>query len=125
MPDYTSYVMTTIHDMIAELFTNVGRGTYFKISEKVIGTNNLEELDLNKLKQIIEDSFERKLKDNYFAVLAKRSPYIYVTENYSALAIVTKALSNYNYLDKLCVTTQKQVIYLNLRGRFVLLSKKI
>jgi acetylglutamate kinase len=110
MPDYTSYIMTNINDMIAELFTNIGKGTYFKISERVLVTSNLKELDVEKIKQIIEDSFEKKLKSDFFTQLEKRSPLIYLTENHSALAIVTAtSLKNYNYLDKLCVTTQKQV----------------
>jgi len=109
MPDYTSYIMTNVNDMIAELFTNIGKGTYFKISERVITTNNIKELDMEKIKQMIEESFEKRLKQDYFNLLEKRSPFIYLTENYSALAIVTKALNDYNYLDKLCVTTQKQV----------------
>ncbi len=109
MPEYTSYIMTNVNDMIAELFTNIGKGTYFKISERVITTSNIRELDLEKIKKMIEDSFEKRLKKDYFTLLEKRSPFIYLTENYSALAIVTKALNEYNYLDKLCVTTQKQV----------------
>jgi bifunctional N-acetylglutamate synthase/kinase len=110
MPDYTSYIMTNINDMIAELFTNIGKGTYFKISERVLVASNLKELDVEKIKQIIEDSFEKKLKSDYFTQLEQRSPLIYLTENHSALAIVTTtSLKNYNYLDKLCVTTQKQV----------------
>ena len=97
-------------DIIIECTRQMGDvKTYFKISERVISTSNIRELDLEKIKKTIEDSFEKRLKNDYFTLLEKRSPFIYLTENYSALAIVTKALNEYNYLDKLCVTTQKQV----------------
>ena len=95
--------------MVAELFTNVGRGTYFKISKPVLNTKNLNDFDLSRIKSLLENSFEKKLKDDYFDILSKRDPSIFVTENYSALAIVTKELNKYNYLDKFCVETQNQV----------------
>ena len=111
MPDHASYVITDIHSMIAELFTNIGRGTYFKRSESVIRFNDLDGLDLTKVRTIIENSFEKKLKEDYFERLAKRKPVIFVTENYSALAIVTKEFKDYAYLDKFCVATRHQVIF--------------
>ena len=109
LPDYSSYIITNINDMVAELFTNVGRGTYFKISKPVLNAKNLNDLDLSRIKSLLENSFEKKLKDDYFDILSKRDPSIFVTENYSALAIVTKELNKYNYLDKFCVETHNQV----------------
>lgn len=108
-PDHASYVITNIDSMIAELFTNVGRGTYFKISETVVRYKNLDDVDLNKLRAMIENSFNKKLKSDYFEKLAKRNPVIFITENYTAAAIVTRELNNYAYLDKFCVETQHQV----------------
>ena len=112
MPRYASYVITRVEDMIAELFTNVGRGTFFKMSERIIVTRNLNELDMGKLRELIEKSFNKKLRDCYFEKLVKRNPTIYITENYSALAIITKDLDSHAYLDKLCVTAQYQVTHL-------------
>ncbi len=110
MPDHASYVITNIKSMIAELFTNAGRGTYFKISESVLSFKKLKDVDIDKLRIMIENSFNKKLKDDYFEKLSKRNPVIYITENYTAAAIVTRELNNYAYLDKLCVHTQHQVI---------------
>ena len=109
MPRFTSYVITRVEDMIAELFTNKGRGTFFKISERIIFTNNLDDLNLEKIAHLIEKSFNKKLRDDYFEKLKMRCPIIYITENYSALAIITRELENYAYLDKLCVAEQYQV----------------
>jgi acetylglutamate synthase len=111
MPDNTSYVITDINSIIAELFTNVGRGTYFKISKSILRFKNLKDVDLFKLKTMIESSFKKKLKYDYFEKLSKRNPLIFITENYSAAAIVTRELDNYAYLDKFCVDTHHQVIF--------------
>ena len=109
MPRYASYVITKAEDMIAELFTNVGRGTFFKLSERLIVTKHLNELDQAKLRELIEQSFNKRLRGCYFEKLTSRSPTIYITENYSALAIITQDLDSHAYLDKLCVTAQYQV----------------
>lgn len=60
MPDDTSYVITDINSIIAELFTNVGRGTYFKMSKSILRFENLKDVDLFKLKTMIESSFKKK-----------------------------------------------------------------
>lgn len=111
MPAYTSYVVTNINDMIAELFTNSGRGTFFKISESVRTCNDLAEFDLSKAKALIEKSFNKKLKDDYIEKLMKRHPVIFYTESYSALAIIIRDDNEqYAYLDKFCVAPENQVI---------------
>ena len=111
MPNNTSYVITRVDDIIAELFTRKGCGTYFKIKEKIMFTNNLADLNLNKLKLLIETSFEKKLKDDYFQKLKTHNPIIFMTETYSAMAIVIQDFNNFAYLDKFCVAAQHQVLF--------------
>jgi len=106
MPNNTSYVITKVDDIIAELFTKKGCGTYFKIKEKIICTTDLADLNLSKLKQLIETSFEKKLKNDYFENLKTLNPTIYVTETYSALAVVIQNFQDFAYLDKFCVAAQ-------------------
>lgn len=113
MPNNTSYVITNVNDMIAELFTSQGRGTYFKKKDKIVATNDLSQLNLEKLKHFIEASFDKTLKPEYFDELKTRNPIIFFTHSYSALAIVTRDYKNIAYLDKFCVAHQHQVNFFN------------
>ncbi len=109
MPNYTSYVVTSINDMIAELFTNSGRGTFFKLSDTILVSNNLKDLDTKRIKTLLERSFNKKLKKDFFDVMTRRKAVVFRDENYSALAIVTKELDGLPYLDKFCVAPENQV----------------
>lgn len=109
LPNNTSYVITKVDDIIAELFTKKGRGTYFKMKEKIVYNTDLSNLNMEKLKILIETSFEKKLKDDYFEHLKTRNPIIFLTETYSALAIVTQDFQDFAYLDKFCIAAQHQV----------------
>ena len=109
MPSYTSYVLTNVNDMIAELFTNSGRGTFFKLSEPIRKSCNLKDLDIEKMSALIETSFGKKLKEDFFASLSTRNPVIFVNDSYTALAIVTRPFElEPAYLDKFCVAPQNQ-----------------
>jgi hypothetical protein len=81
--------------MVGELFTNIGRGTYFKLSKPVLITNNLNDLDLNKIKSLLENSFEKKLKDDY----PKMRNMVWVIE--SASPGILSNLKEFTELDNL------------------------
>jgi acetylglutamate synthase len=117
MPNYTSYVVTNINDMIAELFTNSGRGTFFKLSETILVTDNLKEMDMRKMTSLLERSFNKKLKREFFETLSERKPVFFRDENYSALAIVTRQIDGFPYLDKFCVAPENQVTFFSLKPK--------
>jgi acetylglutamate synthase len=117
MPDYASYVLTNVNDLIVELFAISGSGTFFKLSESVkIFHNSIEDrhnLNMKTISDLMESSFEKKLKEDYIQNLFKQKPIILVTESYSAMAIITKIAINgeqldHPYLDKFCVAPRNQ-----------------
>ena len=112
LPMKTSYVITNVNNFLAELLTNEGKGTYFKLKEDVFFTTDLSILNLNKIKSLIETYFNKTLKYDYFDTIRLRNPTIFYTKDYSAIAIVTQDSNNNNYLDKFCIDAQHQVFHL-------------
>ena len=110
LPSKTSYVSTNENNLLAELLTNEGKGTYFKLKEDVLITTDLSTVNLKKIKNLVEAYyFDKTLKHNYFDTIQLRNPSIFYTKDYSAIAIVTQDSNKNNYLEKFCIDLQHQV----------------
>ena len=72
----------SVEELAKELFTHRGSGTLVKLGEKVQKYTKWDEIDLPRLRTLIESSFGRSLVDDYF----ERTKLFraYISENYRA-----------------------------------------
>lgn len=110
LPSMSSVVITSPESILAELFTHHGSGTLFKNTERITKFYDLENVDKDRLLQLITRSFGRVLKKNYILELPRRLHTIYLSEGYNAVAIITKEndVHNVPYLDKFSISLQTQ-----------------
>lgn len=110
LPEYSSAVITGADSLIAELFTHNGSGTMFLRPEKIEKHHSLETVDVDRLKELLIKSFEKPLTAEYFSTLENRLHTLYVTESYSAAAVITSedGLDDIPYLDKFTVGRNSQ-----------------
>jgi len=98
VPD-CAVVITSAEDILKELFTISGRGTFIK-NHNICTTRDKNEIDMHKLKNLIENSFDKKLVDYYFD--EDMTEIIYEI-NYDGAAII-KTVNSIPYLDKFAVS---------------------
>lgn len=91
-------------NLLKELFTVKGAGTYIRSGAKFITASSFDEVDKDKVKTLIENSFNRKLAPNYFEMPVEK---LFIERKYNAIAIVTKFQDIY-YLDKFAVVKKSQ-----------------
>ena len=106
LPDSASVSITSVDNLAKELFTHRGAGTLIRQGEPIL---ELEEIDSNhseKISQLLEMGFGRKLKPDYFDDLPLRC--ILVSESFGAMAIVLTGVDGISYLDKFAVTPEAQ-----------------
>ncbi len=105
LPLTTSISITRPADLAKELFTHKGSGTLVRRGEKVQRATSWDELDLPRLKTLIESSFGRTLLADYF----QKTPLLraYVSENYRAAVILLQE-GEFIYLDKFAVLDDAQ-----------------
>jgi len=105
LPLTSSVSITRPADLAKELFTHKGSGTLVRRGEKVLRATSWAELDLERMKSLIESSFGRQLLPDYF----ERTPLLraYVSENYRA-AVVLLGTGEGVYLDKFAVLDDAQ-----------------
>lgn len=105
LPLASSVSITRPADLAKELFTHKGSGTLVRRGEKVLRAASWAELDLPRLRELIESSFRRALVDDYF----ERTSLLraYVSENYRTAVILTDEGST-PYLDKFAVLDDAQ-----------------
>ncbi len=86
LPLTSSVSITRPADLTKELFTHKGSGTLVRRGERVLRATTWSELDLGRMKALIESSFGRELVPDYFerTVLLRA----YVSENYRAAVIL-------------------------------------
>ncbi|XP_066554853.1 N-acetylglutamate synthase, mitochondrial isoform X1 [Amia ocellicauda] len=110
LPSESSAVITSASTMLTELFSHKGSGTLFKNAEPIHRYSSLDEIDVDRLLNLINKSFGKSLKSDYIASLQCRLQSIYLSEGYRAVAIVTKepVSSSTPYLDKLVVSSSRQ-----------------
>ncbi|KAK1877717.1 N-acetylglutamate synthase mitochondrial [Dissostichus eleginoides] len=96
---------------IAALLQDLLRsGTIFKIGDPIHRYSSLEGIDVERLLALISKSFDKTLKQDYIASLTGRLHSVYLSEGYSAAAIITLEPVNGGtpYLDKFVVSSSKQ-----------------
>lgn len=105
LPMESSVSITRPADLAKELFTHKGSGTLVRRGERVLEATSWDELDLPRLRALIESSFRRTLVPDYF----EKTPLLraYVSENYRAAIILTEG-AGMVYLDKFAVSDDAQ-----------------
>ena len=105
LPLSSSVSITRPAELARELFTHKGSGTLVRRGERVQRATRWDELDLPRLRGLIESSFGRTLVADYF----ERTPLLraYVSENYRTAVILTE-VDGVSYLDKFAVLDEAQ-----------------
>lgn len=105
LPLTSSVSITRPADLAKELFTHKGSGTLVRRGEKVLRATEWGQLDLDRLRTLIESSFGRTLVPEYFD--NTRLLRAYVSENYRTAVILTDE-DGCTYLDKFAVLDEAQ-----------------
>ena len=105
LPPSSSVSITSPDHLARELFTHTGSGTLVRLGERVLCYDSLEGVDRDRLRQLLEACFGRRLDEDYFD--KKAFHRIYLADSYRATAIITHG-RGVPYLDKFAVTTQAQ-----------------
>ncbi|MFO7298720.1 MAG: acetylglutamate kinase [Actinomycetes bacterium] len=99
-PDTSSVSITTPKALIRELFTHGGAGTLIRKGERILEIEDRDEVDTGKLTALLETSFGRKLRADWWENLSFQS--LIVSESYRGAALVTR-VEDFAYLDKYAV----------------------
>uniref|UniRef100_A0A3P9MDL7 N-acetylglutamate synthase, mitochondrial n=1 Tax=Oryzias latipes TaxID=8090 RepID=A0A3P9MDL7_ORYLA len=110
LPAESSAVITSADTLLSELFSHRGSGTLFKSGDPIHRYSSLVGIDVQRLLALINKSFDKTLKEDYFDSLKGRLRAIYLSEGYNAAAIITMEPVNGGtpYLDKFVVSSSKQ-----------------
>ncbi|XP_065052468.1 N-acetylglutamate synthase, mitochondrial-like [Rhopilema esculentum] len=109
LPFTSSVVIASANTVIKELFTHKGSGTIFKKREALHVHKSLGSIDTTRLTNLIEKTFGRKLASSYFPEINQKLIAAYITESYSAAALITNEnVEGVPYLDKFAVSLQNQ-----------------
>uniref|UniRef100_UPI00398F0052 N-acetylglutamate synthase, mitochondrial isoform X2 n=1 Tax=Pristiophorus japonicus TaxID=55135 RepID=UPI00398F0052 len=110
MPSESSAVITSADTILTELFSHRGAGTLFKNAEPIRRYTSLDEIDTVRLISLINKSFGKDLHEDYISTMKPKLHSIYLSEGYSAAAIITteSVLNGMPYLDKFVVSTNKR-----------------
>ncbi|XP_029015205.1 N-acetylglutamate synthase, mitochondrial isoform X2 [Betta splendens] len=110
LPTESSAVITSADTLLTELFSHRGSGTLFKNGDPIHRYSSLNDIDVARLFALINKSFDKTLKHDYINSLKGRLHSIYLSEGYSAAAIITMEPVNNGtpYLDKFVVSSSKQ-----------------
>ena len=106
LPDDTSVSITSAAHLTRELFTYRGAGTLVRKGEAINVYENPDEATLAVVKKLVELSFQRTLRDDWFEKLDE--PLVLLSETGRAAAIMTSGVDGLPYLDKFTVTSQAQ-----------------
>ncbi|HSR64868.1 MAG TPA: acetylglutamate kinase [Xanthomonadaceae bacterium] len=105
LPLSSSVSITRPAELARELFTHTGSGTLVRRGERVLHAASWDELDLPRLRTLIESAFGRRLLPDYFE--RTRLLRAYVSEHYRAAVILTEE-EGLAYLDKFAVLDEAQ-----------------
>jgi acetylglutamate kinase len=106
LPDDTSVSITSAANLTRELFTYRGAGTLVRKGESIKVFENPDAGTLDTVKKLVEHSFERTLRDNWFENLD--DPLVLLSETGRAAAVMTRGVDGVPYLDKFVVTSAAQ-----------------
>jgi acetylglutamate kinase len=105
LPLSSSVSITRPSELAKELFTHKGSGTLVRRGERVLRFDGWDGVDLERMRELVESSFGRKLLPAYFAQTQPRR--VYVSENYRAALVLTEE-GGVAYLDKFAVLDDAQ-----------------
>ena len=110
LPPSSSVSITRPEELAKELFTHRGSGTLVRRGEKILCATEWNQLDLRRLRSLIESAFGRKLLPDYFETTR---PYrVYVSEHYRAALVLTAEAFDGGavvpHLDKFAVADDAQ-----------------
>ncbi len=109
LPLASSVSITRPAELAKELFTHRGSGTLIRRGERVLSFDSWDQLDVERLRGLIESAFGRTLLPDYFERTKLR--HAYVSENYRAAVILTDEgtlKGKLTYLDKFAVLDEAQ-----------------
>jgi len=105
LPLTSSVSITKPAELAKELFTHRGSGTLVRRGERVLRFDSWEGVDRERLRELIESSFGRRLLPDYFE---RTTPHrVYISENYRTALILTHE-DGFAYLDKFAVLDDAQ-----------------
>lgn len=105
LPPSSSVSITKPDELAKELFTHKGSGTLVRRGERVIRAERWDQLDLPRLRELIESAFNRGLVPDYFE--RTRLLRAYVSEHYRTAVILTE-VDGVPYVDKFAVLDDAQ-----------------
>ncbi len=114
VPHKLLVAITSPLDLLRELFTTKGAGTLLRRGAVIEPRAGLAEVDLPRLRALLTSSFGRPPRDEFFQLVARAAPRIYLEEAYRAAAILfdTPATSSTaslgSYLSKFAVDREAQ-----------------
>jgi acetylglutamate synthase len=106
LPDDTSVSITSAAHLTRELFTYRGAGTLVRKGESINVFENTDARTLLSVKELVEQSFHRTLRDDWFENL--REPLVLLSETGRAAAVIIKGVDGLPYLEKFVVTSAAQ-----------------
>jgi len=106
LPDTASVSITSVDSLARELFTHRGDGTLIRKGERILEFNEFDEASRERTRHLLETSFGRWLKADYFDRLSIEC--ILASESFGAMAIVLTGVDGIPYLDKFAVTPEAQ-----------------
>ncbi len=98
-----SVVITSPRNLLKEIFTIRGGGTFIKYHH-ILSTTHIESLNKQRIIELLEDAFDKNLQGNY--INREISEVIY-QKDYEGIAIITH-IDNIPYLDKFAVAKFRQ-----------------
>lgn len=106
LPDDTSVSITSAANLTRELFTYRGAGTLVRKGEAINVYEKPDRETLCAVKELVEQSFHRTLRDDWFEQLDE--PLVLLSETHRAAAVMVRGVSGLPYLDKFVVTSEAQ-----------------
>jgi acetylglutamate kinase len=106
LPDDTSVSITSAAHLTRELFTYRGAGTLVRKGEAINVFDKPDEETLEKVRNLVEHSFNKTLREDWFDNLDE--PLVLLSETGRAAAVMTKGVDGLPYLDKFIVTSAAQ-----------------
>ncbi|XP_054614333.1 N-acetylglutamate synthase, mitochondrial isoform X1 [Dunckerocampus dactyliophorus] len=107
LPTESSAVITSADTLLTELFSHRGSGSLLKNRNPIHRYNSFDRIDVDRLLALINKAFDKTLQKDYIDSLKGRLHSVYLSEGYTAAAIVTMEV-NTPYLDKLVVSSSEQ-----------------
>ncbi len=104
VPDLTLQIASA-GNLLYELFTVKGRGSYMRAGHTILQARSWKELDLEQSIRLIEDAFGKRLAPDYFQDQPDR---IFYERDYHGLIVVKPLDGDIFYLDKFVVGRQWQ-----------------